>query len=36
MPRAPQSTIDLLNDYFDAMESKDYEDWAPTTPTTSL
>ena len=25
MPRAAQATIDLLNDYFDAMEMKDYE-----------
>ena len=25
MPRAAQATIDLLNDYFDAMEMKDHE-----------
>jgi ketosteroid isomerase-like protein len=25
MPRADQATIDLLTDYFDAMETKDYE-----------
>ncbi len=25
MPRAPQAVIDLLNDYFGAMEAKDYE-----------
>ena len=35
MPRADQATIDLLTDYFDAMEAKDHGRLVPTTPTTS-
>ena len=35
MPRADQATIDLLTDYFDAMEAKDRDGRVPTTPTTS-
>ena len=36
MPRADETTIDLLTDYFAAIEAKDFDTpRRPTTPTTS-
>ena len=35
MPRAEQSAVDSLTEYFALMEAKDYDRLATTSPTTS-